>query len=551
MRRWVAALDAMLAKHRFLAQMYRRSYQQDEADVFLEELEESIQRLAALLGNPARCRFVPVMLAEAASVNETARLVARLKEMPLAVADIVANRLYPAYGDCPVCREGRYRQEKELRRASEAFAGHALWGVPLQGAEVRGADRLARFWDEIVPLGAVGSMQYAVGSKQAAVGSRQAAVGSRQAAVGSRQYAVGSRQHDSLPTAYCLLPTVVHPARLCDPATRLLLFAGKGGVGKTTLACATALRLAQAYPDKEVLLFATDPAHSLSDCLGVPIGPHEVRLRPGLTAMEVNAEAEFEKLKQFYADEVKGFFSTVVDGAAVSLEFDREVAQRILDLSPPGLDEVMALLRAVALLEAKKYELFVLDTAPTGHLIRLLEMPELIQSWIKVMFGLLLKYKNVLRLPRLVEFLVNLSKQLKLLRSLLADPSTGQLYVVSILTEMALEETRDLVGACQRIDIRVPAIFLNLATPSPQPLSPAGERGRTQPLSLAAGERGRGEGGTCSLCAAVAEAEKRVRIRYEETFAEVPHTVVYRCDEPRGMDRLARLGQALYGEKQC
>ena len=220
--------------------------------------------------------------------------------------------------------------------------------------------------------------------------------------------------------------------------------------------------------------------------------------------MEVDAEVEFAKLKQFYAGEVEGFFSTVVDGTAVSLEFDREVADRILDLSPPGLDEVMALLRAVVLLETKKYDVFVLDTAPTGHLIRLLEMPDLIQGWIKVMFSLLLKYKNILRLPRLADFLVNLSKQLKLLRSLLADPRSGQLYVVSILTEMALEETRDLVAACKRMEIQVPAIFLNLATSK----------------------------GTCSLCEAVAEAEERVRIRYEETFAEVPHTVVNRCDEP-------------------
>ena len=117
----------------------------------------------------------------------------------------------------------------------------------------------------------------------------------------------------------------------------MLLFAGKGGVGKTTLASATALRLARECPGKEVLLFSADPAHSLSDCLAMPVGPCEARICPGLTAIEVDAEAEFGRLKQQYVDEVTAFFTSLTGDAALDVAFDRDVVERIIDLAPPGL----------------------------------------------------------------------------------------------------------------------------------------------------------------------------------------------------------------------
>lgn len=316
-----------------------------------------------------------------------------------------------------------------------------------------------------------------------------------------------------------LPPQVESAIPLPGPAVRLLLFAGKGGVGKTTLACASALRLARQYPEKKVLLFSTDPAHSLSDCVELVIGPIEVCLASGLRAIEIDAAAEFESLKQRYLEEVEEFFDSLLGQAGADLAFDHDVVQSIVDLSPPGLDEVMALLRVMTLIEEKQYDLFVLDTAPTGHLIRLLETPELIDHWLKAVFQLFLKYQNVFRLPHMVDYLVGLSKQLKQLRRLLADPEGAQLLAVSIPTEMALEETCDLIGASRRAGVRVPAIFLNLATP---------------PTS-------------CPLCEEVAAAEIAVRRRFAERFSEVPQAIVYRCSEPRGLDRLTELGQALFG----
>jgi arsenite-transporting ATPase len=104
------------------------------------------------------------------------------------------------------------------------------------------------------------------------------------------------------------------------------------------------------------------------------------------------------------------------------------------------------------------------------------------------------------------------------LRRLLADPQQGELYAVSILTEMAFEETKDLLEACKNAGVHVPALFLNLVTP-PSP---------------------------CELCTQVATTETRVLKKYQEAFPTLPETLVYRCTEPRGLERLATLGQMLY-----
>ncbi len=271
-----------------------------------------------------------------------------------------------------------------------------------------------------------------------------------------------------------------------------MIFAGKGGVGKTTLACATAVRLAREFPGKEILLFSTDPAHSLSACLEADLGPRPLRLGPGLSAMEIDAPGEFAALKQLYQHELEKFLHTAFEN--FDIPFDRRVMERMLDLSPPGLDEIMALVRAMEFLAAGRYDLFILDSAPTGHLLRLLELPELIDQWLKTFFGLLLKYRLAFRFPALAQQLVKISRNLKLLRSLWRDPARAALYAVTILTEMAFQETGDLLAACERLGVPVPVLFLNLATPA----------------------------GDCPLCTALHRREGLIQEKFQQTFREPP-----------------------------
>lgn len=481
MKKWTSTLDLMLSKHRYLAKLYRGHYRKDEVDLFLNKLLTAIDRLGFLLHDPLRCLFVPVMLGELLSIYETRRLIDQLKIIRIPVRDILVNRLYPTELDCQVCRQASLQQRLELHAFSQEFTDFSFWELQLQKAEVRGVERLSTFWDTVRPLG---QLQDKV-------------------------------EPNRVPA---LLSRVENPIKLPGKEITLLLFAGKGGVGKTTLACATAVRLAKEYPSKKTFLFSTDPAHSLSDCLGTQIGPRETSLCPGLTAMEVDAVAEFEKLKKQYVDEVEQFFDSLAGQAEVDVKFDRDVMERFMDLTPPGLDEVMSLTRITEFLDAGKYDIFVLDTAPTGHLMRWLELPELMEEWLKFFFKLTLKYERVFRLPKITKFMTTLSRRIRALRSWLTDPKRGNLFPVSILTEMAFEETRDLFAVCQKEKIYVPAIFLNLATPINK----------------------------CSFCSSIAQSESRVRDKFGNAFKNIYQPVVYRCSEPRGLNRLEELGSVIY-----
>jgi arsenite-transporting ATPase len=276
------------------------------------------------------------------------------------------------------------------------------------------------------------------------------------------------------------------------------------------------LRLAHDFSEKRVLLYSTDPAHSLSVCLQAEIGPRPVALRPNLTAIEIDACAEFEALKTEYAGDVEEFLQSL--SGSCDLTFDRVVLEKIMDLAPPGLDEVMALTRIIDFLVHGHYDLFVLDSASTGHFLRLMELPDLVDQWLKTFFRLLLKYERFLHLPRFSNQLIELSKNLKRFRKLLSDPARSALYAVSIPTRMAWEETKDLLAACHRMGIAVPAIFLNLMTPP----------------------------GDCSLCSGLRRRELHTVGSFRQTFPSQQQILVYRQGEVGGIQQLEELAWNLY-----
>ncbi len=115
--------------------------------------------------------------------------------------------------------------------------------------------------------------------------------------------------------------------------------------------------MAQELDGKEVFLFSTDPAHSLSACLDTPIGAQPTRLASGLTAMEIDAQSEFEALKVQYARELEKFLYDI--SSNFDLTFDRDVMERIMDLSPPGIDEIMALTSVMEFLSQGRYHFFI------------------------------------------------------------------------------------------------------------------------------------------------------------------------------------------------
>ena len=247
-----------------------------------------------------------------------------------------------------------------------------------------------------------------------------------------------------------------------------MIFGGKGGVGKTTAAAAFALGIAQADATKRVLVFSTDPAHSLSDSFDEPVGERKTGVAgvENLDAMEIDPGTWFEELKQRYRSWTDELFANFSGGSGrMEVKFDREAMRELVELTPPGIDEIAALGTISDLLDREHYDTIVLDTAPTGHLIRFLELPQVALSWIRTFIKLLLKYKDVMRANQVAEELVALSKSIKKVIALLTDAERCEFVGVAIAERMSLEETVDLAKALEKLKVPLRKLLINGVVP--------------------------------------------------------------------------------------
>ena len=155
---------------------------------------------------------------------------------------------------------------------------------------------------------------------------------------------------------------------------RTILYTGKGGVGKTSVAAATALAIAQR--GFRTVVLSTDPAHSLSDSLETPLGPEPVPVAENLWGQEVQAEAEMER----NWNAVQGWLASVLSDRGV----DRILAEELT--VPPGMDEIFALLQLKRHHESGEFDVIIVDCAPTGETLRLLSFPEVARWWLEKVF---------------------------------------------------------------------------------------------------------------------------------------------------------------------
>ena len=432
-RRWAYALDRMNEKHRYMVAQFARGRRArvDEVEVFLKELSERIEAARRILFDPARASFTLVTIPEALSVEESVRYFRILRDEGVPVTDALVNRVERERDDCPYCRARTRAQSPWLAEIEREFNPLHLRRVPLLPQEIRGEAGLRRF-------------AHLAWGKGDEADSRVDSPTVREG-VSMRLKPPPSR------SGYRL------------QAKRLVIFGGKGGTGKTTAAAAAALALAEGDDARRVLIFSTDPAHSLSDSFDEEIGALKkgVAGLKNLDAMEIDPAARFEELKERYRRWTDELFDSLTTGTRWEVQFDREAMREMVALAPPGIDEIAALSAVSDLIDKDAYTSIVLDTAPTGHLIRFLELPEVALSWVKTFIKLMLKYKGIVRYGVVAEELVALSKSIKRVSGLLTDAAASEFVGVAIPETMSLEETARLSESLERLKVPMRRLLVN------------------------------------------------------------------------------------------
>ncbi len=306
---------------------------------------------------------------------------------------------------------------------------------------------------------------------------------------------------------------------------KLLLFGGKGGVGKTTCAAATAVHIAREYPGKKVLIFSTDPAHSLSDSFDYKIGDEITQMTglDNLYALEINAEKLHEEFK------VQHLIELAVIGKKATY-FNANQLPNLFGMSYSSSFSFMALMKIVELIKANEYNLIILDTAPTGHTLELLQLPEVLRNQLEAMerSGDMVRYISSRFAGRYKKdtadrFLEQMKADVKKVNSVFTNYKTTEFVPVTIPEAMGVYETKRLIKGLNKYEIPVRHIIINGV------MKKAG----------------------CAFCASIKKDQERYieEISTEFDNYEIINMPVF-AHEIRSIDDLTEYGEILFGKKE-
>ena len=434
----VAVLDALQRDHRIVREQFARIARPEASDRLIASLEHDAVETGELLRDRTRASFRWVMLAEELAAAETVDALRALERLGVIVDEIVVNRMTPPGRPCPVCDSRRAAEAKVLVAVRRLSGDRPVRLVDAEVKEPRGAAALLRIW--------------------AGLKARTTNV----AGLKARTTSVVVRTFRSADTTRLAAPMLTMASLA---GTRLLFVGGKGGVGKTTVAAAIALRLARTARTANVLLLSTDPAHSLGDVLRSPAsdaaGPVAGAPR-NLHVRELDAPAALAAKRTVLEGSLRSL-ADALGGEEAGVMVNRSLTE-LVDLAPPGLDELMGVL---SVLEARgRYATVIVDTAPTGHALRLLEMPAVARQWVQALLRMLLKYRKVVRPGPLANDLVELSRQIRTLQAVLTDRTATRFVAVTRAAELPRLETGRLLAKLRRMRVAAPLVIVNAVTPA-------------------------------------------------------------------------------------
>jgi arsenite-transporting ATPase len=309
-----------------------------------------------------------------------------------------------------------------------------------------------------------------------------------------------------------------------NDSVKFILSGGKGGVGKTS--CAGAMAVLSANRGFRTLVLSTDPAHSLSDSFDQDLSGGEVIPIEGfknLWGMEINTEKGMQEFQETLGQS--------------SLGPEAEMASSLMGdmsgMSPPGSDEAMAFGKILEFIDDASYDRVIFDTAPTGHTLKLLELPDQLDSWLgklltmrqrlsSMMGGLRAMMGGAQQEDNSWEMLQQTKDKIRAARVQLSDPSITQFVIVMIPESMAVFETQRLLTNLNNWQIPANHIIVNQLIP-PNP--------------------------SCQFCTKRYEMQQNNFEDIGELYSDLDLIPVPLFDgEVRGIEELTKLGKILTGE---
>ncbi|WP_456484169.1 ArsA family ATPase [Methanopyrus kandleri] len=318
---------------------------------------------------------------------------------------------------------------------------------------------------------------------------------------------------------------------------RYVFFGGKGGVGKTTCAAATAVWLSE-EEGKEVLVVSTDPAHSLSDIFEQDIGsePTPIEGVEGLKAIEIDPEKAAEE----YVEVMKRVYEMSKDKGMEDLFGGEDLLKEQEELlkSSPGIDEAAAFQKFMELMKDDSYDVIVFDTAPTGHTLRFLSVPETLERQVKTMIKVRRTLRQVSKMLKtlipfadsdedeedeILENLEKMKKEVEEIRETLSDASLTAFRLVMTPEEMAIYEARRALRTLNHYEIPVDMVIVNKVMPK--------------------------RADECEFCRTRRKMEEKRLELVEKYFGdkEILQIPMF-AEEVRGLEKIRQVAEILYGE---
>ncbi len=412
----------------------------------LDEYAAKCERLMALLRDPTKFAFHLVALAEPVPEAQTRYLFNQLRERGIPVVEILADQIEDGKDSREVANR-RGLQAPHIRKYQTLVPPDAVELIQRRIVGPRGFDEMKKFAKEVGSGKETKALQFS-------------------AAEG--------------PPALVRAPSMPPIAAPPLPPTRFIFFVGSGGVGKSSCAAAAAVTLTE--KEGPVLLISTDPAHSLSDVLQSRLTDTETQVKgtKGLYAREIDFANWYTNLRRKLKEKAEAAFGPEVKGQEFAI--DRELIRNLLDTAPHGIDELSAMFALTDALVQERFKRIVIDPAPVGDTFRILELPELLKTWITAVHAILLKHRAKGFGP-LADELAAMLKHTKRFEEAIMNPAECRFVVVTRGEEMAEPPAARLVEYLKAKKLPVERVLVNRVLP--KTTCPVTEERRTNELTNA------------------------------------------------------------------